>query len=141
MSNTSNTGQQQQEVDVRKMLRTAGPYPVEAFAFVREGLSFTVERVHQQPGALEKLDHHVSGQQLCFGLRDLAIEKFGLLAPLVLSHWKISRTDDFGRIVFAMIDAGLMSRTDEDTADDFRAVYDFDEAFSRNELLGRIATN
>ena len=133
--------QQQQEVDVCKMLRNAGPYPIEAFAFVREGLSYTVERVHHQPSSLEKADHHVSGQQLCFGLRDLAIEKFGLLAPLVLSHWKISRTDDFGRIVFAMIDAGLMSRTDEDSADDFRAVYEFEEAFCRNELLGRIAAN
>lgn len=132
---------QQQEVDVCTMLRSAGPYPIEAYAFVREGLAFTVERVHLHPDSLEKTDHHVSGQQLCFGLRDLAIEKFGLLAPLVLSHWNITRTDDFGRIVFAMIDVGLMSRNDDDTLDDFRSVYDFDEAFSRNELLGRIGTN
>jgi len=132
---------QQQEVDVCKMLRSAGPYPIEAYAFVREGLSYTVERVHHEPDTLEKTDHHVSGQQLCFGLRDLAIEKFGLLAPLVLEHWNITRTDDFGRIVFAMIDVGLMSRNDEDTLDDFRAVFEFDDAFSRNELVGRIARN
>lgn len=132
---------QQQEVDVRKMLHSAGPYPIDAFAFVREGLEYTVERVHELPGSLERTESHVSGQQLCFGLRDLAIEKFGLLAPLVLQHWNITRTDDFGRIVFAMIDAGLMSRTDEDSLDDFRSVYEFDEAFSRPELLGRIGSH
>jgi len=132
---------QQQEVDLCEQLRASGPYPIEAFAFVREGLAFTASRVHHDNAMLEKPERHVSGQQLCFGLRDLAIERFGLLAPLVLHHWNVERTEDFGRIVFAMIDVGLMSKTDEDSLDDFRAVYDFEEAFSRQELLGRIGAH
>lgn len=81
---------------------------------------------------------HVNGQQLCLGLRDYAVDRFGLFAPAVFGHWHIHRTDDFGRMVFAMIKAQIMSRTAEDSIDDFRGVYDFDEAFSRDALLSGI---
>lgn len=123
------------------MLSSAGPYPLEAFNFVREGLSYTVQRLHKDHEAMPEASRHITGQQLCLGLRDFAIEQYGLLAMVVLQHWHVNRTDDFGRIVFAMIDAGLMSKTDHDSLDDFRAVYDFDEAFARDELLSRIGPN
>jgi uncharacterized repeat protein (TIGR04138 family) len=131
--------QHEQEVDWQEILGSAGPYPLEAFNFVREGLGYTVEQVHRNIEDLAELERHINGQQLCLGLRDFAIDQYGLLAPDVLAHWGIRRTDDFGRIVFAMIEAGLMSKTDEDCVDDFRGVYDFMEAFSREELLARIA--
>ena len=131
----------QEQAAIRAILSVAGPYPLEAFNFVREGLGHTAERLHGDPDALPELDRHVSGQQLCLGLRDYAIDQYGLLAPVVLEHWNIHRTEDFGRIVFGMIEAGLMSRTDEDTLDDFRGVYDFREAFSRDELLGQLGSN
>lgn len=131
--------QEQEKVDWSRIL-AAVPYPIESFAFVREGLNHTVEHVHEDPEALEEDDRHISGQQLCLGLRDLAISKYGLLAPSVLDHWNIRRTIDFGRIVFAMIDAGLMTKTANDTLEDFRGVYDFAEAFSREALLARIGS-
>lgn len=131
---------QQQHVNWKKILDQAGSYPLEAFKFVREGLSYTADRVHEQheDDDVAELDRHVTGQQLCLGLRDYAIWQYGLMAPAVLEHWNILRTDDFGRIVFAMIDAGLMSKTSDDSIDDFRAVFDFSEAFSRDELVSRI---
>lgn len=129
------------QLDWNKLLRTAGPYPIEAFSFVREGLSYTAERVHGSPESLPDRDRHISGQQLCLGLRDFAIDRYGLMAPVVLRHWNVRRTDDFGRIVFAMIDEGLMTKTDEDTPEDFRAVFDFEEAFSRQELAARIGAS
>ncbi len=55
-------------------------------------------------------------------------------------HWHVRRTEDFGRMVFAMIDAGCMKRSDEDSFDDFRAVFDFDEAFAEDQLLAAIGT-
>ena len=130
--------QQQQQEDLRKILDRAGPYPLEAFHFVREGLSYTARRVHRDLEALPEPDRHVTGQQLCLGLRDFAIERYGLLAPTVLDHYNIHRTDDFGRIVFAMIEAGFMSKTSTDTMEDFRAVFDFDEAFADGELLAHL---
>lgn len=130
--------QQQVELDWNEILERTGPYPLEAFHFVREGLNYTAQRAHDDYDELPEMDRHISGQQLCIGLRDFAIDSYGLLAPQVLRHWNIHRTEDFGRIVFAMIEAGLMSKTPEDTLDDFRAVYDFEEAFSADQLLRTI---
>ena len=129
------------QIEWRKILAAAGPYPIEAFNFVREGLSYTAQRVHGDLTSLPEMDRHVSGQQLCLGLRDFAIERYGLLTPVVLEHWKIRRTEDFGRIVFSMVDAGLMSRTPDDNLDSFRGVFDFAEAFSPDELLAHVCCN
>ena len=82
---------------------------------------------------------HVTGQQLCLGLREYAIERFGMLAPCVLRHWNISRTEDFGRIVYALIEAGRLDKSADDSIEDFYAVFDFDEAFSPAVLGARIA--
>lgn len=125
------------ELDWKKLVGSTGPYPIEAFQFVQQGLGHTVERVEQY-GGLAGEGRHVSGQQLCMGLRDFAIQQYGLLAPVVLRRWNVLRTDDFGRIVFAMIEHGLMSKTDEDQLDDFRGVYDFEEAFAREQLLQQV---
>ncbi len=129
--------QQQQQVDWRKLL-AVGPYPIEAFAFVREGFDYAVERVHCQEESPPPDERHITGQQLCLGLRESAIEKYGLLAPAVLEHWNIRRTYDFGRIVFALIEEGLMTKTPSDSIEDFQAVYDFDEAFSDEALLAHL---
>jgi len=123
-----------------QILAKAGPYPLAAYSFVQEGLRFTVRRVHedraQDPGLGGMgASEHVSGQQLCVGLRDYAIEQYGMLARAVLEHWHVRRTDDFGRMVFALIEAGAMSKTPQDTPEDFAGVYDFDEAFDREHVL------
>lgn len=111
----------------------AGPYPPEAFMFMQEGLRHTVEQVAEQRGSPFSIEdeRHISGQQLCMGLRDYAIQEFGLLARTVLAHWHIHRTEDFGRIVFALVDAGLMRKTEQDCIEDFSSVFDFEEVFGR----------
>lgn len=131
--------QETQNVSWRRMLSDAGPYPLEAFNFVREGLNFTVQHLFGEPESVPESHRHITGQQLSMGLRDFAIEQYGMLAPQVLNHWHIRRTDDFGRIVFAMIDHGLMSKNPDDSIEDFRCVYDFDEAFSPSELRSRMS--
>ena len=124
----------QQESEWQTLLDST-PYPAEAYEFIQQGLTYTQERLYREDDHLTNEDRHIRGQEFCLGLRDLAIEQWGLMAPSVLRHWRIHRTVDFGRIVFAMIEAGLMSKTDEDSLDDFRNVYEFDEAFSRDALL------
>ncbi len=117
--------------DWKALKDKAGPFPPQAYQFVREGLAHTVKMIHGEAsvGQADDETRHVSGQQLCLGLRDYAIKQYGRLAKTVLLSWSIRGTDDFGRIVFAMIDVGLMRKTHEDTPEDFRAVFDFDEAF------------
>ncbi len=122
-------------------------YPVDAFLFVQRGLEFTVKRVHgdepaspvYEEGEEIQRSRHISGQQLCFGLRDFAKREYGLLARSVLGRWNIQHSEDFGRIVFAMVNGGLMHKTQEDTIEDFIDVFRFDEAFSEPLLLGENA--
>ena len=124
-----------EELDLKAALENNAPYPMEAFAFVREGLDHTVRGLHGEipDGPLEEEeihDRHVDGRELSLGLIHFAIRKYGLMAGAVLAHWNIFRTDDFGRIVFAMIEQGLMSKTDEDDVEDFFGVAPFSTAFA-----------
>lgn len=131
--------QQTTPQDITKTLAQAGPYPLAAYQFVQEGLRYTVERVHDHADAAPGGSRHVSGQQLCLGLRDYAIDQYGLLAPVVLASWHVHRTEDFGRMVFALIEVGAMSKTSQDSLDDFRGVYEFAEAFSPETLRAALA--
>ena len=109
-------------------------YAYEAYEFVFAALAHTqrmLGRVPPQEGASAP-DHHVSGPQLLNGIRDLALREFGLMARTVFRMWGINRTDDFGEIVFNLVEANLMSKTAEDTRDDFRDVYDLDQALVRD---------
>jgi uncharacterized repeat protein (TIGR04138 family) len=72
---------------------------------------------------------HLSGGELAWACRDFAREQFGLLAPTVLGHWGIASTEDFGRIVFTLIDVGLLASQPTDKLEDFERVYDFAEVF------------
>lgn len=118
-----------QKIDWNRMREKAGPYPPQAYDFVRDGLQHTVKTIHPGREGGSDESRHVSGQQLCLGLRDYAVRQYGRLARTVLSNWHINTTRDFGRIVFAMIDAEIMRKTEHDTVEDFADVYDFDEAF------------
>ncbi len=114
---------------------------MEAYEFLQQGLQHTVHRLSQTSAASSSEPFrggHISGQQLCFGLRDLAISRYGFLAPVVLRHWGVDRTMDFGTMVYTLIEAGLMSRNERDCLEDFASVFEFDEAFSQRELTNSI---
>jgi uncharacterized repeat protein (TIGR04138 family) len=113
---------------LEEVVDLVGLYPIDAYEFVQAGLSFTVQKVHGQKPKPEE-SQHVSGKDLCQGLREYALMKWGLMAQTVLSRWNVRRTLDFGKIVFALVDNGLMRKTDEDHLDDFRDVYDFKSGF------------
>ena len=105
-----------------------GVYPIEAYLFLREGLDFTVKKIHGDE-AKPDINRHVDGRQLSEGLRDYALHKYGFLAGTVLRRWNITCTHDFGKMVFILIVNQVLSKTDNDTEDDFRDVYDFAAAF------------
>ena len=112
---------------IRAIVKKDPRFRIDGYCYVFEALDYTLRRL----GA----HRHVTGRELCEGVRDLAIEKFGPLAKTVFDHWGIRRTDDFGAIVFNLVDAGLMGKTDTDSPEDFRAVYDFDDVFEKNLRL------
>ena len=116
------------EKSVQQVVEDVGLYPPEAYAFIQKGLNFTVQKLHGKQKD-PKASRHVTGQDLCEGLREVALSEWGRLARAVLRRWNITSTLDFGRIVFAMVDAGLMQKTEDDSLEDFRNVYDFRAAF------------
>jgi len=109
-------------------------YPPAAFTLVQEGLRYTVEKLAEERDDCDS--RHVSGRELCMGLREFTLDEFGPLAGAVLTTLGIHSTEDFGRIVFTLVDVGLMRKTDEDSMDDFSGVFDFDEAFGSALTLG-----
>lgn len=83
-------------------------------------------------GGPEEMNRHVSGQQLCWAVRDMAIERWGRLAPTVLAKWGIHRTEDIGAIIFALVENDWLQKQPADSIEDFDHVFDFGRAFSQN---------
>jgi len=104
-----------------------GRYPLDAVQFVREGLNHSVQKYH--PEEESDAPRHISGEQLCEGLRELAWKRWGLMAKSVLNRWNIRATRDFGEIVFLLVNHGWMQKEPQDSIEDFADVYDFNEAF------------
>ncbi len=115
-------------------------YPVDAFFFIQRGLDYTVRHIHGEMA--EDFDpqdadasRHISGPQLCEGLKQFALSEYGLMARAVLRRYRIYACEDFGHIVFAMVKAELMRKTDEDSIKDFIDVFDFSDAFDQKLVL------
>ena len=110
-------------------------YHEAAYEFVNHALRFTQKRfgkqteVHSEP---PPEDAHISGPQLLEGIRDLALKEFGMMTIPVFRHWGVTSTDDFGRIVFDMIEQKKMRKTDHDKLSDFFGVYDFEAVFDKD---------
>jgi uncharacterized repeat protein (TIGR04138 family) len=114
---------------LQELIEDVGVYPAPAYQFVQEALGYTVRKMHGvRKDCDATISRHVTGQNLCECAREYAVSQWGLLAYTVLRRWNITRTIDIGRIVFALIDIGQMQKTDNDTLDDFRDVFDFKKA-------------
>ena len=107
-------------------------YHADAYFFLREGLDHAVKLRKRKLGECG----HVSGQQMCEALRQLAVKAFGPMVPMVLEYWGIRKTDDFGEMVWNLIELGVFGRTENDSREDFKNVYSFREAFVEPYLPG-----
>ena len=108
-------------------------YKEDAYAFVMEALSFTQKKY--------KRFKHVSGEEMLEGIKDLLLDKFGPMTLTVLKYWGIRSTEDFGNIVFNLVENKVLSKTDEDKIESFKNAYDFVEVFDhdyRKQLAKKI---
>ena len=108
-------------------------YTREAYHFVREALDFTQELIKRRGESLPRpaLGHHITGQELLSGIKDFALVQFGPMSRCVLEEWGITRCEDFGAIVFNLVEHQILSKTEKDRPEDFSGGYDFTEAFVR----------
>jgi len=100
----------------------------DAYLFMREALDFTQKLVGRENQGKVR---HVSGQELLDGLRQFALQQFGPMAVTVFEEWGIRNCQNFGEIVFNMVEIGLLAKTEKDTRDDFQNGYDFTGAFRK----------
>ena len=101
-------------------------YHPDAYFFLVEALDVTVKDIRKnQP----EHGRHVSGKELLGGIKEYALDEFGPLTHTVFAEWGIHTTLDFGEIVFNLVEAGRLGKTETDSRDDFKNAYDFDEAF------------
>lgn len=113
-------------------LASADPrYAPEAYHFVFEVLDYVLERAAARRGERISTERHVSVGQLLEGMREYALDEFGPLARLVLERWGVRRTEDFGEIVFILVEHRLLNKQDDDRISDFRNGFNFREAFDR----------
>lgn len=134
-------------VPLVKLLAENPRYKIEAYQFVGAGLEYaqevlglghtgpTKKRRGKEKAAAARPVRHVSGQELCRALQQLAHRQYGLMAKLVLASWGIQSTGDFGEIVYNLIRIGKMSQSDNDRREDFDNVYDFEQALVRDYAI------
>ncbi len=104
------------QLALRAAMASNRRYRPDAYLFVCEGVDYTCSRLGKR--------RDISGRELIEGLCDLAVERFGYLAPNVLKHWGITSTEDFGEIVFTLVEHGVLGKSPHDSRADFQNVLD-----------------
>jgi uncharacterized repeat protein (TIGR04138 family) len=94
-----------------------------AYLFVLSALEFCQARLPER--------RHITGRELALSCRDLALDRYGVTARLVLEFWGVRNTSDIGDIVFTLVELHLLISQPGDSRTDFADVYDFDQAFER----------
>ncbi|MBK7906190.1 MAG: hypothetical protein IPJ78_06455 [Gemmatimonadetes bacterium] len=99
-------------------------YDERAYLFVLAALEFCQQRLTER--------RHLTGRELAEGCRDLALQRYGVLARTVLDHWGVRDSADLGEVVFTLVEVGLLSSQPNDSKADFIGAFDFHQAFDRD---------
>ena len=112
-------------------------YQRDVYVFLRDALDFTTKQQKKIKGTSVR---HVTGPQLLDGVRRYALKEFGPMVITVFDNWGVRSCEDIGNIVFNLIGAGVFGKTEEDSIEDFKNVYDFKEAFVKPFATEKPAT-
>ncbi|MCA9751825.1 MAG: hypothetical protein KC591_06515 [Gemmatimonadetes bacterium] len=126
----------EEEQRLLAIVRRDPRYAIQAYDFVRDSVTYACHVVYAT-------GTHVRGQELLEAIRRLALERYGALTRDVFESWGVTRTEDFGEIVFRLVEEGILAKTEDDSMDDFRDGFRFEEAFRNadywQELIGESA--
>jgi uncharacterized repeat protein (TIGR04138 family) len=101
-------------------------YQRDGYIFLRDALDFTTKQQKKTKGVGVR---HVTGPELLDGVRQYALREFGPMVMTVFDNWGVHSCEDIGNMVFNLIGAGVFGKTEEDSIEDFKNVYDFEEVF------------
>lgn len=106
-------------------------YDADAYYFIRDALDYATKSLKKPR---QGKGRHITATELLDSIRAFALHEFGPMAHTVLKTWGVKRTEDVGDIVFNLVDAGALGKTEDDKREDFANGFDFDEAFRRPYL-------
>ncbi len=107
---------------IRILADRRGAFRQDAYFFVLEALENAMANMEERG--------HITGEDLLDWIRELGKERYGVMAGDVFNAWGVHATIDFGRIVFHLVEAGLLRKRDEDSLSDFVDKFDFQDAFA-----------
>jgi uncharacterized repeat protein (TIGR04138 family) len=122
---------------ILNLVREDPRYDYYAYEFLCDAVTYTQERLGRVPDENDSptTNYHVSGAELARGACELAIQEFGMMAPVVFRQWGIQTTDDIGAIVFHLIRAERLSQSDEDDPSDFHDLFDLERVLTEGFAL------
>lgn len=120
--------------DINSILKKDNSYKAESYIFLLNSLDYTLETFKKRHNRLVS-QRHITGQEMSYGIKDFAIKLFGPTAKLVLNSWGIYKTIDFGKIVYNLIEVGLMGKNSKDKLSDFENVFNFENVFIKNYVF------
>ena len=123
---------EQPQKSIEEIVAEDGRYHMNAFNFLHKALVQSCVQHHPDPEDPQK---HVTGQQLSQSIASLAREQWGLMAPTVLKSWNVYKSIDFGNMVYLLIDHDFMNKTDGDSLEDFRDVFDVETDFDISDQI------
>jgi len=101
-------------------------FSVNSYFFILDALHVTAKKIKKSD---PKHSHHLSGAELSEGIKDYALKRFGCMSYTVMDLWGLNKTADFGSIVYNLINVGLLGKSGDDSIDDFKDIFDFENAF------------
>ena len=114
---------------LQRIIKKDSRYSVQSYQFIFEALDFTASQLGKKYNSSREEERHVSGQELSEGIKQYSLVKFGFMTKTVFELWGITNSGDFGEIVFNLVESGLMGKTESDSVDDFKNLYDFQTEF------------
>ena len=119
------------DAKILELCREDARFAYEAYEFVCDAVTYTQDRLGRAAQSRdEHEERHVSGSELLTGTCELAVQQFGMMAPVVFKQWGVKTTDHVGEIVFKLIKAQRLSKSDRDDPNDFSDLFDLHQTLA-----------
>jgi len=117
------------ENTITNLARKRGDFRAEAYYFTLDALNHQVEEL--------SVRRHLSGPEVLGGVVRLAHRRFGEEAARILNGWGITCTRHVGEIIYDLIEAGILSKTEDDRLEDFEGGFDLNDALNEESWRQR----